>query len=517
VNEFNELPGRTGNLTELRVLFLPKNSRTGYFQSLLRAALEAHGWSISVLCPPGGDQVWTDAIGARGRCIELPDFAVGANWERDASDAAEIRNFVTACERASGVSVGRVILAGERDIGRGFSWTNFYWFHDRMARRVLADNTEPERVVTRMFAFARETLLAVEPDLVLAGEWADPLCFVFYLAAYQMGIPTVANRKSKLWTGRCFWSAELEMYNHAARTEVGKRIAVGAATSARASERLAAFRAGPDTLGYVKENWDALDRRGSIGKHVEIARHLAARLRQRKGGPPAKPGLRLLGDIYRRAWLKFRQARFFQRFDDNELRGMRYVLIALHKDPEQALNQQAYVWANQFNTVSLISSSLPDGTRLLVREHRNNVGRRPTEYYNSMRILPGVVLVDSFDDQFKYIRNADAIVTENGSTGWEGLVLGRQVITLADNHYDGSNCARRVIDHDQLSSALIAALEQPAVGDQDTRDLALGRMLDAEWETSAPLEREGHGRTLTLLDDLRAQMLRPAEEAPVTA
>jgi hypothetical protein len=196
---------------------------------------------------------------------------------------------------------------------------------------------------------------------------------------------------------------------------------------------------------------------------------------------------------------------------------MRYVLIALHKDPEQALNQQAYVWANQFNTVSLISSSLPDGVRLLVREHRNNVGRRPTEYYKSMRILPGVVLIDGFDDQFKYIRNADVIVTENGSTGWEGLVLGRHVITLANNHYDGSGCARRAIDHDQLGSALLEALEQPARPNPDAHDLALGRMLDAEWETSAPIEPVGNARALTLLDELYGRMSQSTEKAPAIA
>ena len=33
---------------------------------------------------------------------------------------------------------------------------------------------------------------------------------------------------------------------------------------------------------------------------------------------------------------------------------MRYIYIALHKDPEQALNYQALFWANQFNTISLL-------------------------------------------------------------------------------------------------------------------------------------------------------------------
>lgn len=505
------------SLAGLRVLFLPKNSRTDYFRLLLQGARERHAWRIHVLSSPGGEPVWAEPIGAQGRCIAVPDFGEAAVWDGDAARSQQVDAFVTSCERASGVSIGRIILAAERDVGRGFSWTNFYWFHGRMARRVMADNSEPARVIRRMFAFARETLSAVEPDLILAGDWADPLCFVFYLAARRMGIPALVNRKSKLWSGRCYWSTALDMYNHAARAQAESRAAANAPVSERAREKLAAFRAGPDTLGYVKENWGALDRRGIVGSHVEIAKHLAARLRQRKGGPPAKPALRLLWDVYRRAWLKFRQAGYFHRFSENELRDMRYVLIALHKDPEQALNQQAFLWAHQFNTVSLISSALPDGLRLLVREHRNNAGRRPTEYYKSMRILPGVTLIDGFDDQFKYIRNAGVIVTENGSTGWEGLVLGRRVVTLADNHYDGAGLARRAADHDQLCSALLEMVEQPAVRDAEAHDLALGRMLDSEWETSAPLDPAADERTFALLGKLYGRLARAAEKKPLIA
>ena len=188
------------------------------------------------------------------------------------------------------------------------------------------------------------------------------------------------------------------------------------------------------------------------------------------------------------------------------MRDMRYILIALHKDPEQALNYQGFFWSNQFNTVSLLSGSLPDGFRLLVREHRNNTGRRPTQYYKDMRRLPGVVLVDGHDDQFKYIRNADLIVTDNGSTGWEGLVLGRRVITLADTYYSAAGLAQRVHEHEQFSSTALEMLEQPAVADTVEHDRALGCMLDAEWDTSAPLESESHAHVVAILNDITRKL-----------
>ena len=246
-------PGKTDRLSGMRVLFLPKNSRTGFFQSILRTARQEHGWRIQVVCPPGGERVWRPAIGTHGACIPAPNFNLAAAWEHDAKASAEIDDFIAVCERTSGVSVGRIILAGERDLGRGYSVPNVYWFHDRMARRVLADNTEPNRIVRRMFAFAHKALSAARPDLLLAGEWADPLCFVFYLTARHMGIPSIVNRKSKLWSGRCFWTSDLAMYNEAGRAKAAvSKKTTGAHPSQRARDRIAGFREEPDTLGYVK-------------------------------------------------------------------------------------------------------------------------------------------------------------------------------------------------------------------------------------------------------------------------
>ena len=173
----NAAGGSASNvLTGLRVLFVPKNSRTAYFQEFLRAARQAHDWHIDVVAPARHASVWN---GIADRVIATPDFARAQPWENDRSACEELDRFVRSCERATGISAGRVILAGERDLGRGFSWTNFYWFHDETARRGLKDNLEPMRILRRLFSFARESLETSKPDLVVGGEWASPLCYAF--------------------------------------------------------------------------------------------------------------------------------------------------------------------------------------------------------------------------------------------------------------------------------------------------------------------------------------------------
>ena len=500
-----------------RVLFLPKNSRTGYFRALLAAGRAKLNWQIDVVCPDSDRPVWRDAVSSPDAFHLLPQFSERQAWEDDPGRVAEIDALIGECERANGVSASRIILTGERDIGRGFSRAYYYWFHNKIARRVLADNNEPFRIVRRIFAFALETINESKPDLVLAGEWADPVCFTFYIVARRMGIRCTVNRPSKIWSGRCYWSDDLRWYNLAARDRVAGMRASGAPVSDRARERIASFRSAPTTLGYVRKNWDADERRRWFGAHTELLRLLAAQLRHyfaRRSGPQPKPALQLAFDHYRRPLLKWRQARYFRGFGADELREMRYLYVAMHKDPEQALNGQAPFWSNQYNTIALLCSLLPAGYKLLVREHRRNVGRRPTRFYQDLSRLPSVILVESFDDQFKYITNADLIVTENGSTGWEGLLLGRRVITLADNFYQAAGLAHRVRDPEQLPASVVEILQQSAMKDANAYDQALGWILDAEWETTVPLDRVD-----AALDQL-AEMLSPrvhASRAPSPA
>jgi hypothetical protein len=112
------------------------------------------------------------------------------------------------------------------------------------------------------------------------------------------------------------------------------------------------------------------------------------------------------------------------------------------------------------------------------------------------------MLIDGFDDQFKYIRNADLVVTDNGSTGWEALVLGRRTITLADTYYDGAKLAHRVTTPEYLAREVVNLLQQEPVLNQQRHDHALACMLDAEWEHSAPIDQAGTEDTLRLLGAL---------------
>jgi hypothetical protein len=310
------------------------------------------------------------------------------------------------------------------------------------------------------------------------------------------------------------------MYNHLRGALIEDKRKRTAPVSAHASEHIRTFRERPVMIDYVKANWEQVAPNNWLRQHEDIARAIVVEARHRllkREGPVPKPGWQMLLLHYRRAWLEWRNARFFRRFDERELANSRYIYMALHKDPEQTLNYQAPYWTNQMYTVGLLSSCVPYGYKLFVREHRANVGRRPSRFYRDMAMLPGVVLIDGYDNQFKYIRHADSIVSENGSSGWEGLLLGRRVITLADTFYDGTGLELRVREPEQLATTVVELLEQQPVEDSAARDQALGWLLDAEWETSAPIDSADHAEAIHLLNELLESTLPQRESRFQTA
>jgi hypothetical protein len=259
--------------------------------------------------------------------------------------------------------------------------------------------------------------------------------------------------------------------------------------------------------------WVDRERRGFLRWHLDYVRATLREMSRKAMGQDLslrEPGLSRMYRYYRGRVLFYAHKRFFRSLDEETLRGMKYVYFPMHKEAEFAQTYQAAPWHDQRNTIRLLASLLPAGYRLLVREHRMNYSVRPSRVYKDLEALPNVILISPFDSQFKYIQNADLVVTENGSTGWEALVMGRRLITLSSTFYDGAGLGTKVWDPEQLNEAILAALAAPAVPDQAAHDLRLGRMLDAETEWSFPAGEVGLPEALDLLERTAAPELHDA-------
>lgn len=485
-------------LEGLRVLALPSSGvapEKHYIFHPLLAAKARWNWHIDLLCGPKPPKEYQELVAPSGRFFVRPLMIERQPWEDDPEAVAKADQLIKEIEVATGIPTGQVVLAADSKIGRGFVAPVINLGRNNTSRRVEADNLEPYRAVRRLFRFADDMLETSAPDLVYSYEWAKPWLFTVWLAAQRRGIPCVVVRRSKLRSDHCYVTADRLMFNLAARGVAAAKREIKAPVSEAAHQYIRAFREQPRMVNYVQAKWQEKAKNTWLHWHLGWARSTASTIVKSAARPAniwrVAKAARKLVDFNRKAARSWRQGRLLRTFSPGELAAMNYIYFPLHKETDLPVNFQAAAWFDQRNTIRLLASVVPNGYRLLVREHRHNYGLRPSRYYRELAQLPNVVLVDAYDSQFKYVENAGLIVTENGSTGWEGLLLGRRVLTLAQTFFDGAGRALKFEKVDDLGAVVVQALARPAVSGQASHDRDLGCMVDAEYETTFdPLERK---------------------------
>lgn len=484
--------------TPTHVLLLHALPDRYYFRDVARGYLEA-GVRVTVFCEDCERHNYRKCFEKGASHLLHPDFLEPQAWERDPGAERGLREALRACEAVDGRAFGRVLLSGERDISRAWTAGEYYWNSSPMQRRCLADPELPERIALRHFAFWREQLASGGFDLVLGRSNCDVVGQSLLLLCRQAGVPFLALRNSKMFPERLYWTGDLLMDNALARDLYREKDAAGAAPGEAGKARLLDFLERPAPSRYILENWSKIDALNFFGAHGEVWTLLRDRLRHhRKGfrGKPPKPVLSKLWELYRILWCKLSHRRFFRAFDDAELAGMTYAYLPLHKEPELMLNFRAPLWHTQRHGIKYIGSMLPAGFRLLAREHKGNAGRRHGRWLREVGRYPRTCLVDPFDSQYRYIAHADVVVTDNGTAGWEGIMLGRPVVTLETAFYDPVGLAVPCRDLNKLDRSIFEALAQRI--DPEERKRRIRLFLDAEAETTLPREEARADIALTL-------------------
>ena len=487
----------------IAMLPISRKERTRYIYDLLDSAKKRWGLTIDGVCQVIDRAPFESLVAPNGKLFSPPHFLKPADWESDPAQVAAVQERIRAAELKTGVPMGRHVLASAHSIGRGFNVAVRFSNRYPLIERVTSDNEEPFRIMRRLFVFAEHALDTAKPDIVLSTDWAIPLHAAFWMVATARGIPCITLRNSKLRSGRFFWATDRLLWNTNAIADAQARHAGGSPVSDTSAKFVREFREKPRVVAYISARWVDRERRGFLRFHLDYLRATMREMSQKSKGQDLslrEPGLYRLYRYYRGRVLFQTHKHFFQSLEPETLAEMKYVYFPMHKEAEFAQTYQAAPWHDQRNTIRLLASLLPAGYRLLVREHRMNYSVRPTRVYQQLAALPNVTLISPFDSQFKYIQNADLVVTENGSTGWEALVMGRRVITLSSTFYDGAGLGTKVWEPEHLNEAILEVLARPPVADLTEHDLRLGRMIDAETDWTFPAGTPGLQEALDLFE-----------------
>ena len=102
----------------------------------------------------------------------------------------------------------------------------------------------------------------------------------------------------------------------------------------------------------------------------------------------------------------------------------------MHYQPERTTSPQGECFQEQILAIKIIASSLPNGWKLLIKEHPpqlsnrkvfKNKNFRSTYDYGLICKIKNVVIVPISFDSAELIKNAQLVATINGSVGWETL------------------------------------------------------------------------------------------------
>lgn len=152
-------------------------------------------------------------------------------------------------------------------------------------------------------------------------------------------------------------------------------------------------------------------------------------LRQRSGYDILRNNLKIFQNI--RKIVKGKDKNFISSYDSTAP----YAYFPLHVDPEASTMVSAPYHTDQIAVIEMLAKSLPAGMRLIVKEHKPMVGRRPKGYYKRINTIPDVHLASPFMDNFTLLKNAALACTITGTVGLESIILGKPLLVIGNAHY----------------------------------------------------------------------------------
>lgn len=119
-----------------------------------------------------------------------------------------------------------------------------------------------------------------------------------------------------------------------------------------------------------------------------------------------------------------------------------FIYAPIAGQPERTSNPQAGIFANQLLMLNILSTSMPDGWRLVVKEHPNQFHPlfavnmcRSEEYYLEMASLPNVSIVAPDADPFDLIDQCSIVATTGGTSALEAVARRKPALLFGDAWY----------------------------------------------------------------------------------
>ncbi|MCX2982110.1 hypothetical protein EYC98_14710 [Halieaceae bacterium IMCC14734] len=304
------------------------------------------------------------------------------------------------------------------------------------------------RTILFMYALYRrleEELAEFKPDVVFVETNSAPYRMIWRLAR-EKGIPAGHFFQGRVWPERVYMETGLGLDWHLARTAY-----MDMADNPMTGEELIRVEQKLDTITQQKTKpastkWAVYKGAPGILTRLNPVRLLAGNkdwLGQRSNTATINPRV-MSGQVYSplAKYLRYRNGQKAQRFLKKHqtpfelIRKGKYAMYFLHHQPELSVEEMAFEYQEQVNTLRNILASLPSDMSLVVKEHSPMLGRRQIDTYSRLLHMPGMIFAESSEDSHKLVAHASVVITLTGTVGLEAIFYGIPAIVLGSVFFD---------------------------------------------------------------------------------
>ncbi len=133
-----------------------------------------------------------------------------------------------------------------------------------------------------------------------------------------------------------------------------------------------------------------------------------------------------------------------QRIDFEEVENTPYVFIGLHKQPEASIDVFGRYYEDQLVNIQNIWRALPQGWKLLIKEHTNAIGDRSKAFYQTLNDLPNVHFIHEKTNSWQLIHQAQLVATVTGTIAYEAALMQVPALTLAPTFFNAINYCQQI-------------------------------------------------------------------------
>ena len=382
-----------------------------------------------------------------------------------------LKNEIKKLEQNLSISLNRILLSNERDIGYFYSSNSYSFVREKLFCN-KHNKLKISSVLTQGANLIQNFLKKEKFDLIISGNNASFYYFLCSLFSKSMKIPFIVSRRSKIIKKYFYWSKDHFMWNE--KLEYDFKRNLKKKPSSEAFKFINSFRRVPKTVSFVEENWNNKKKfyTNNIKNILNIIVNNTLQIFNKKIiRIPLFPRIKnfLITAINRTNFSMYKD------YTDKELVELNYIYFPLHKEPELAQNFLDPHIYNQYEVVKLLSLFIPFNCKLFVKEHRLNHGRRTKEFLEKITNLHNVEIINPFENQFKYLKNAKLVVADNGTSGWEAMILKTPVLNISKAFYDVI-VKNRNKDFSVMDSDILNVLKKK----QCPSDFEIASLYDAE-------------------------------------